>query len=260
MAGNQPYFGRRLIRAWLPAILGLLLFVTLWQWLAGFYEAYILPSPGEVYQRLKETLGEGGFLTVHFLVTCVEAFSGFLIACGGALPLSYYMYRHPALDRILTPYIVGIQAVPIVALAPLLVIWFGFGPASKILIAALVAFFPVLTNGIIGLREVNPRYKELLMIMGASRRDLFFKLEIPSALPIVFGGLKMGLTLSVIGAVVGEFSGAGKGLGYLINLARGSFDTALIFIALVALALLGIGFYSAISALEYLAMPWKRKR
>jgi NitT/TauT family transport system permease protein len=260
MANNKSHTLPGHIRTRLPAILGLIVFGAIWQWLAGFYEAFILPSPVEVYQRLKEVLGEGCFLSGHFLVTCVEALSGFLIACTGALPLSYYMYRHPALDRLLTPYIVGIQAVPIVALAPLLVIWCGFGPASKIVIAALVAFFPVLTNGIIGLREVNPRYKELLVIMGATKRDLFFKLEIPSALPVVFGGLKMGLTLSVIGAVVGEFAGAGKGLGYLINLARGSFDTALIFIALAALALLGIGFYSVVSGIEYLVMPWKRRR
>ncbi|MGD8400443.1 MAG: ABC transporter permease [Bacillota bacterium] len=246
-------------RCCLTGILGILGFILLWNWLAGLYETFILPSPGEVVRRFDELLRQGGYFSGHFGVTCLEALAGFSIACLAALPLAYYMYRHQFLAELLTPYIVGIQAVPIVALAPLLVIWFGYGLISKILIAALVAFFPILTNGIIGLQGVDPRYRELLQIMGAGRRDLFFKLEIPTALPVWFGGLKMGLTLAVIGAVVGEFSGSGKGLGYLVNLARGTFDTPLIFIALIALALLGIGFYAAISLLEYWVMPWKRK-
>jgi NitT/TauT family transport system permease protein len=168
------------------------------------------------------------------------------------------MYRHPILDRLLTPFVVGIQTVPTVALAPLLVIWFGFGLTSKVLIAALVAFFPVVTNGVVGLKETDPRLRELLRIMGADSKTIFFKLEVPSSLPILFGGLKVGLTLSVIGAVVGEFSGSGKSLGYMVNLARGTFDTPLIFIALIALALLGFGFYAALSLLERLLMPWKK--
>jgi NitT/TauT family transport system permease protein len=240
--------------------LGIVVFILIWGWLARFYEPFILPSPLEVSCRLAELLRQGGFFSGHFLTTGAEALAGFGLGCLIALPLAYFMYRHRILNELLTPYIVGIQAVPIMALAPLLVIWFGYGLTSKILIAALVAFFPILTNGIIGLQAVDPRYRELLLIMGATRRDLFLKLEIPSALPVWFGGLKMGLTLSVIGAVVGEFSGSGKGLGYLVNLARGSFDTPLIFIALIALALLGIGFYGVISLIEYWAMPWKRNQ
>jgi NitT/TauT family transport system permease protein len=246
-------------RRYLTGILGILGFFLIWNWLSGFYEPFILPSPGEVMKRLSEILRQDGSFAGHFMVTFSEALSGFALSCLIALPLAYYMYRHRLLAELLTPYIVGIQAVPIVALAPLLVIWFGYGPASKILIAALVAFFPVLTNGIIGLQSVDPRRQELLRIMGATQRDLFFKLEIPLALPVWFGGLKMGLTLAVIGAVVGEFSGSGKGLGYLVNLARGTFDTPLIFIALIALAVLGMGFYGLISLIEYLLMPWKRK-
>ncbi|HYH01823.1 MAG TPA: ABC transporter permease [Bacillota bacterium] len=239
---------------------GLIGITVIWWILASFYEPFILPSPLEVTVRFLDFVRQGGALAGHFGTTFLEALLGFLIGAAAALPLSYYMYRHPVLNQLITPYVVGIQAVPIVALAPLLVIWFGYGPLSKILIAGLVAFFPVLTNGIIGLREVDPRLKELLVIMGASPQTVFYKLEVPSALPVLFGGLKMGLTLAVIGAVVGEFSGAGQGLGYLVNLARGSFDTALIFIALIALAILGIGFYALLSLLEYWVMPWKRNR
>ncbi|TCL67403.1 NitT/TauT family transport system permease protein [Hydrogenispora ethanolica] len=256
--GNPPPETRRHSSYW-PAVAGGLVFLLFWQFLAGFYEPFILPAPAEVWSRLLEFI-RGGRLAGHFLMTFSEALGGFGLAALTALPLSYLLARHPALDQLLTPYIVGIQAVPIVALAPLLVIWFGFGITSKLLIAALVAFFPILTNGVIGLREVDPRLKELLTIMGAGPREIFWKLEFPSALPVLFGGLKLGMTLSVIGAVVGEFSGAGKGLGYLVNFARGSFDTPLIFVALIILALLGISFYLLLAGLEYWLMPWKRQR
>lgn len=233
--------------------------LLVWTWLSTFYPPYILPSPGEVARRAWEILGQGSIFADHFRTTLVEALLGFALGAGLALPLSYLLARHPRLDRLVTPMVVAIQAVPIVALAPLLVIWFGFGLTSKILIAALTAFFPMLTNGVVGLRETDPRLKELLGIMGASKRQIFFKLEVPSALPVLFGGLRMGLTLSVIGAVVGEFSGAGRGLGYLVYFARGTFDTPLIFVALLALAMIGVGFYLFISWLEAVVMPWRQK-
>lgn len=243
----------------LISLLGLGGFIGVWQIMAQFYDTFILPSPLEVLERYIVFWQEGHSLFGHFWITFSEAWGGFLIGSLLALPLSYLMYRHPVLDRLLTPFVVGIQAVPIVALAPLLVIWFGFGLTSKILVAALVAFFPVVTNGLVGLKETDPRLRELLEIMGAGRREIFFKLEVPSSLPILFSGLKIGLTLSVIGAVVGEFSGSGKGLGYLVNLARGTFDTPLIFIGLITLAFLGFGFYAVLSLLERLLMPWKRQ-
>lgn len=238
---------------------GLFFFFLLWYIISGWYDPFILPSPFEVWKRFTEIAGEDGVLTGHILTTLLEAVGGFCLGALIALPVSYLLARHPLLEKLFTPYIVGLQAIPIVALAPLLVIWFGFGITSKLLVSALIAFFPVLTNGVVGLRETDPRLKELMAIMGANRRETFFKLEVPSALPVLFGGLKMGMTLSVIGAVVGEFSGAGRGLGYLINFARGTFDTPLIFVALMILAVLGVGFYLFLSILEYLLMPWKRK-
>lgn len=238
---------------------GLVLFIAVWHFVAGFYEPYILPSPFEVWIRFLEFIKDN-LLLRHFAATFTEAAGGFVLGCVTALPFGYYLARHSFLERFFTPYIVGIQAVPIVALAPLLVIWFGFGITSKILVAALVAFFPVLTNSIVGFRSTDRRLRELMTIMGASGRQILWKLEVPSALPVIFGGLKLGITLSVIGAVVGEFSGAGNGLGYLVNSARGSFDTPLIFIALIILAFLGIAFYLAITFLEYLAMPWKHHK
>ena len=238
---------------------GLLLFMV-WSWLSTLYPPYIMPSPGEVARRAKEILGQGGLFALHFRTTLWEAVLGFGLATGVALPLSCFLARQPRLDHLVTPVVVAMQSIPIVALAPLLVIWFGFGLSSKILIAGMTAFFPILTNSVVGLKETDRRLKELLQIMGANKRQLFLKLEVPTALPVLFGGLRMGLTLSVIGAVVGEFSGAGRGLGYLVYLARGTFDTALIFVALLALAVMGIGFYLVISWVEAVVMPWRRER
>ncbi len=238
--------------------LGLLLFLFLWKMAAGFYEPFLLPSPAEVWARFQEFQRQG-LLLRHLSATFFESFSGFCLAAVTALPISYILARNPFLEKIFTPYIVGLQAVPIVALAPLLVIWFGFGVTSKVLIAALTAFFPILTNGVVGFRGTDRRFRELMVIMGAGRKTIFFKLELPSALPVLFGGLRMGMTLSVIGAVVGEFAGAGRGLGYLVNTARGVFDTPLLFVALLVLAILGISFYLLVSLVEYLTMPWKRK-
>lgn len=238
--------------------LGISLMIILWHFLSGFYPAYILPKPEQVWLRLQEFL-RNGLIAEHLMMTFVEAGTGFILGTLLALPVGYFVAHHPIIERCLTPYIVGVQAIPIVALAPLLVIWFGFGIASKILIAALVTFFPVLTNGVVGFRSVDPRLVEMMKMMGANQKQIFTKLELPAALPVIFGGLKLGITLSVIGAVVGEFAGAGRGLGYLVNAARGSFDTPLIFVALIFLALLGIGFYLAISLMELWLLPWKRK-
>lgn len=239
--------------------LGLLLFLLLWQRISVFYESFILPSPGEVWRRFLELTQRSGVLKGHLLVTLSEALGGFLLATIIALPLSYFLARHPFLERLFTPYIVGFQAIPIVALAPLLVIWFGFGLTSKVLVSALTAFFPIVTNGIVGLRGTDLRLKELMAIMGADQREIFLKLEAPSALPVIFGGLRLGMTFSVIGAVVGEFAGAGKGLGYLVNFARGTLDTPLLFVGLIILALFGVNFYLLLSLVEYLVMPWRRK-
>ncbi|MGE5597842.1 MAG: ABC transporter permease [Bacteroidota bacterium] len=242
-------------RLW--GVLGLAIFFLIWQVLAGFYPPFILPSPSAVLARVPDLWREG--YAAHLWVTLGEAGGGFALALLAALPLGTALARWPWLEKLLAPYVVGSQAIPIVALAPLLVLWFGTGFLPKILVAALVAFFPLLTNVVVGFKGIDPRLRELLAIMGASSWQRWRVLDLPAALPVVFGGLRIGLTLSVIGAVVGEFAGAERGLGFLVNWAKGLFDTPLMFLGLALLAAAGVTFYLCLALLERLLLPWRRQ-
>lgn len=241
------------------AALGFLALIILaWWGLARVYPPYILPAPGTVWIR-GVAMVKSGELLRHFLITGGESLGGFAAGALIALPLGYVMARLPWLERALAPYLVASQAVPIVALAPLIIIWFGFGLTSKVLIAALVAFFPVLINVVVGLRNTPPRMYELMRVLGADRWQVFAKLEVPGALPVLLGGFRVGLALSVIGAVVGEFASSDRGLGYLVNLSAGMLDTTLLFVALISLAMLGTIFHLLLVLAERILASWARQ-
>ncbi len=243
----------------IPAGIALVLFI--WSMIArisGLPE-YILPLPGMVFGRFFSALREGLILS-NVLVTAFESLSGFLIGSISAFIIGYALAKSRTVERILSPYIVAMQAIPIVALAPLLIIWFGFGINTKIFIAALIIFFPILINSIVGIRSADREIMELLTSLDAGPFKTFFKFELPSALPIIFGGLKVGITYSVIGAVVGEFLGASEGLGALVNMSRASFDTPLVFVSIILLGLLGIFFYLIMSLIEYLLIGRRQVR
>jgi NitT/TauT family transport system permease protein len=237
----------------------LLLFLGAWSLLVSLnsYPAFILPSPGRVYTRFLVVLADGS-LWRHTQVTVSEALLGFALGFVVATTLGYLLARSRLLEKLLSPYIVASQAIPIVALAPLLVLWFGFGMVSKVLVCALIVFFPILINTMVGIRSVNGEWMELMRSLSASRWQTFTLLELPAALPVLFGGIKMGLTLSVIGAVVGEFVGADRGLGFLVNLARGLYDTPLMFVALFTLVAIALVLYSVVSVLERWLVSWSR--
>jgi NitT/TauT family transport system permease protein len=243
--------------AWLaPA--SLVAGVVLWEVLtrlAGL-PAFILPPPSAVGQRFVELAWAGG-LWRHVLVTLLEIVAGLGIGVTVAFALGYLIAKSRTLERVLAPYIVASQSIPVVAIAPLLVIWFGAGTLSKVMISALIVFFPVLVNTVVGVRSVPADLRDLLRSLRASRWQTFAKLDVPASLPVLFGGLKIGATLAVIGAVVGEFVAADQGLGFLITLNRGLYDTAGVFVAVFLLIGLAMLMYSAVSLLERRTLRWR---
>lgn len=247
-----------------PLVLGLTsLLIGLFAWwlaarMAGL-PAFILPSPIDVWRRFLGALADGSLL-LHTEATLVEILLGLCLGVGLATILGYLVAKSRALERVLSPYLVASQAIPLVAIAPLLVIWFGPGMFSKVLICALIVFFPVLVNTVVGVRAVPPALHDLMRSLHARPGQILTKLEIPAALPIFLGGLRIGATLSVIGAVVGELVGSDRGLGFLINVGRGQYDTALVFVAIFVLIALALGLYGAVAWMEARALVWQEWR
>ncbi len=223
----------------------------------GDFPAFILPAPQAVGQRWIEALLEDHLLW-HVGVTLSEVMLGLGLGLSTAVLLGYFLARQPWLEQILAPFIVASQSIPVVAVAPLLIIWFGPGILSKILITALIVFFPILINTIVGIRSVPEQLYDLLHSYEASNWQILRFLEIPAALPVFFGGLRIGATLAVIGAVVGEFVGADQGVGFLINIGRGMYDTALVFVAIFMLVGMAVGFYGLVDFLEKRLLSWQR--
>ncbi len=230
----------------------LVVFLLIWQLvvIVSGFPPFILPAPGTVIARWV-TAWTAGIIQPHLVATLGAVAQGFAVGAGSAVIVGYALARSAAVERLLSPYLVAAQAMPILALAPLIALWFGPGLAGKVLICALIVFFPVAVATMVGIRSVDARLLELGRSLRATRRQVLTTLEIPAALPSILGGMRVGVTLAVVGAIVGEWAGAEKGLGVLINLARGSmFDTPLMFATLLTLALVGIVLYLAVVLVE----------
>lgn len=249
---------RRNLSQWLglPIMLGLLVFG--WQALVwiGNYRTFILPSPGLVLRRFVDAVGSG-LLWTHTAATLSEALGGFVLALVVGLVLGYILAHTPWLERMLAPVLAASQAIPIVAVAPLIMLWWGQGLQAKIIVAALITFFPILISTVVAIRSIPKELSEMARISGASRWQMLHYVEIPLSLPVLFGGIRTGLALATTGAVVGEFVGGRNGLGALINIARGLFDTPLIFVALFSLASLTLTFYLIATTLERVLVRWE---
>jgi NitT/TauT family transport system permease protein len=221
--------------------------------------AFILPSPGSVWLRFITAVSDGS-LAFHSGATLREIVLGLMMGVVLATIIGYAVAKSRPLERMLSPYLVASQAVPLVAIAPLLVIWFGPGMFSKVLICAMIVFFPVLVNTIVGVRAVPAALHDLMRSLGARREQILLKLEVPAALPVFLGGLRIGATLSVIGAVVGELVGSDRGLGFLINVGRGQYDTALVFVAVFVLIALALALYGVVAWMESRTLLWQEWR
>ena len=232
--------------------------MLLWQLLvmSGRVKPYLLPAPRLVLDRWL-ALARSGVLWHHTAATLQEALAGFLVAAAIAIALGYVLARSEALMSVLAPYIALTQAVPILAFAPLLVVWFGLGLLPKVIICVLIVFFPMLINTIVGLRSIDQAMLLAARGLGASRWRVLWRIEVPLALRTLLGGVKMGITLSMAGAVVGEFVAATKGLGYLLSFAQSTYNAALM-LALVFLIMLFVLLIFALSErLEKRLTRWR---
>ncbi len=235
-------------------ILVVVLIVLLWEYgtRAAGVPPFILPPPTLIAQSL---IAHWSMVLHHGWATLVEILLGFGLSVLIGVPLAMAIFLWPAFSRSVYPLLVSSQAVPKVAVAPLFVVWFGFGLLPKVLIAFLIAFFPIVINTAVGLESIEREKILLARSMGLSALDTFFKIRLPSALPTVFGGMKIAITLAVVGAVVGEFVGGEEGLGYVLLTANGSMDTPLLFAGVIALTVVGVALYLLVELAERLAIP-----
>lgn len=233
--------------------------LAIWQGLVDLLsiKAYTLPSPSRIATVLVQ---QWHLLWTNSLVTVEEVLIGYAIAVIVGVPLALFISLSRYARTTLSPLLVGLQIVPKVAVAPLFVVWFGFGIDAKVLMTLLIAFFPVLIEAMTGFMSETIEMEELASVMGLSRWARFWTLRLPNALPSIFAGLKVGLTFAVIGAIVGEFVGANSGIGYVIQLANGNLETPLLFAGVVTITLWGLALYGAMAAIEHVAMPWHVSR
>jgi len=228
-----------------------------WELLVRVFDVpkIVMPTPSSVAVAMWQGVFEGDMLK-HFGVTFFEIMAGFVLGSVFGLVLGALIGQFPLLERTLYPYVVAFQTVPKVAIAPIIVIWFGYGVTSKIVITATIAFFPLLANTIVGLRAVPIEQIELMVAFTASRWQIFKMARFPQALPYIFVGLDVAIVLSVIGAIVGEFVGAQAGLGYLILQRNFNMDMAGVFAILIIPSLMGIGLHMAVNAIQRRVVFW----
>src|SRR5262245_30638985 len=234
---------------------GILVFLALWEGGVRAFKvpAYLMPPPSAVFHVF---VAEHQKLAYHSWVTTYEMLLGYALAVAIALPLAIAITASQRFDRFITPQMLFFQVVPKVAIAPLFLVWFGVGATPKVLVAFLISFFPIVIDAAVGLRSMSAEMRDLARSMGASRWQVFAQFRLPTSLPYLFSGLKVAATLAVAGAVVGEFVGADKGLGYLLLVTNSNMETALMFATIVALTIIGLVFFYLVELLESLLIPW----
>ncbi|MCA9940766.1 MAG: ABC transporter permease [Anaerolineales bacterium] len=245
---------------WAVIPLSLLLFLLGWHFFVhlGQYDRFILPGPLDVARQFRLVMADGR-LPRHAWITISEVIPGLFIGLLVATPLGYLLANSPLAERLISPYLIASQAIPVIAIAPLLTIWVRSVYWSRVLVAILVVFFPILVNVIAGMRSVPTELYDLMHALRATRWQIFRKLELPAALPIVLAGLKVGATLSVIGTLVGEFvQPKSQGLGFLLVTARYQFKTDLVFVILITLAAIALTMYAIVAILEKRLLQWQR--
>jgi len=240
----------------------LVVILAAWEWGVPFFEVpnYVLPTPSAIltalWRGLDAGLTERGGYWLHTGVTLAEVLLGFFIGAGVGLLLGTIISQFRVLDATLRLYLIAIQSLPKVALAPIIVLWFGFGLTSKVVIICLLTFFPLLVNSMAGFKAVDPERLELMRALGANPWQIFWKVRLPSALPYIFAGLDMAAVFAVVGAIVGEFVGAQRGLGTLILTMNAQMDIAGTFSVFIILSLVGVALHQALRRIERRLLFW----
>ncbi|MDQ1354360.1 MAG: NitT/TauT family transport system permease protein [Acidobacteriota bacterium] len=247
------------MKKFLPALFFLLVILICWEAIVSVFQipVYLLPKPSMILGSLKESLP---MLGSHFFITCIEAAVGFILGALFGIFLAALFVHSRTLELSLYPYAIALKTVPIVAIAPLLIVWFGNGIFPKIIIAAIISFFPIVVNTVKGMKSIDNEALDLFDSLSANSWQIFIKLRIPTSLPYIFSALKISCTLSVIGAIVGEFSGADKGLGYFILISSYRVQTVDMFVGILMSSILGICFFYLIAVIEYFSIPWAKTK
>jgi NitT/TauT family transport system permease protein len=243
------------LRSVITPFVGILVFLAVWEAGVALYKppAYLLPAPSIIFDTF---IREFPRLAFHGWVTAYEMLLGYFLAVAVAVPLAIAITSSQRFDSFVMPTLLFFQVVPKVAVAPLFLVWFGVGALPKVLVAFLISFFPIVIDAAVGLRSMSAEMTDLARSMGASRLQVFARFRLPTSLPYLFSGLKVAATLAVAGAVVGEFVGADKGLGYLLLVTNSNMETALMFATIVALTIIGLAFFYAVELFEAFLIPW----
>lgn len=247
------------MRRALPAALLALMVLAAWEILVRLFgiPAFLLPGPVSIAGAFWESRG---LLLEHAVPTGSEALLGFSGAAVAGVVSGLLINRSALAERTLYPWLVVSQTLPIIALAPILVTWFGYGPLPKVLVVILFCFFPITVATVDGLRATDPDLIRLMRSFGATRRRIFYMVEVPGALPFLFGGVRLAVTYSVIGAVVGEWVGSSEGLGFLMIQDKSQFEIARLFAEIAVLSAMGVTLFLLVALVQRLAAPWTLKR
>ena len=238
------------------AFFAALFILALWEWLCRNLNIpeFILPAPMSI---IKVAVFRASILLPHAGVTALEILLGILISLSVAIPLSMIMFAYPSVEKAVAPFLVASQAIPVFAIAPLLVVWLGYGIASKVFMAAVIIFFPITVNLLEGFKSCDKEYRILFQLMGAGFSKTMRLLYWPWALPHFFAGLRVGVSVATIGAVIGEWVGAQRGLGYLMIQANARLKVDLVFAAILWLSVMGMTMWVLVGFLEKKIVKWK---
>jgi NitT/TauT family transport system permease protein len=247
----------RALRALFMAVTPVLLVVLWWGYIRVFHiPRFVLPSPAEVWQALV-ALFRDGTIWPHLAHTLGIIVAGFAIGAAMGFTLGFALGKSPRLERVIGPYLFFFQTAPKIALAPLFILWFGLGLTSQIVLVVSLVFFPVMAGTILGLRSVPANFGFLAQILHLSPRDRLLRIELPSAVPEIFAGLKVGAVQATIGAILAEWLSGGQGLGYLMVFAGTTYKTPMLFAMVLVTSLLGIIVYQSLAGLEKWLLSWR---